>query len=341
VVINESNIKIFRYQEYRHICTLFVPEITCFDINSDGSVLVTGSKTGEVKIWNISFDGDKTSITLRHTLTRHKSPVISIIFNRENLKISERENLSLFCISTDTSAILYNLSPEKKCEFIREFFLPHERFKSPTNITSLAFSKCGLMLTIGTNKNRVIHLLLLSTFEKKLDPTKEKKMEPYASSSSSSNYSGSINCMSSTRDGTLLVGTRSIITFLMKIPKTEEQLEYGYRSSIVQKIIVRRGCVNEIVSHSRFDIMCVSDSSNGHIHIYSISSGSPAGSLYELKFSLQNCFAEGIAFHPSEPILAIYRNIFDMESHQITKKICFYRLSPDCAILTLILMINL
>lgn len=347
VVINQDEICVFCYQEFRHIYTLSVPGITCFDMSQNGSVLVTGSNTGEVKIWKISHDGDKTLIELAHTLNDHKESVSSIIFNKENIQISDRENLSLFCCSTARSAILYNLSLEKKYEFIREFSLPCEPFKSQTDITSLAFSKCGLMLKIGTNKNRVIIFLLFSTFKKKSDPTEQpeqpqkKEMEPYTSSSLSQ-HSGFIKCMNIGTNGSLLVGSGSTVTIWKEIPKpeTEKRREYGYRS-ISQTLKVKGGCVSEIVSHSIFDMICVSDGFNGNVNIYSISPDSPPDSLYELKFSLKNCFAEGIAFHPTEPILAIYINVFDMKTHKVTRKVHFYRLSDNCAILTLILMISL
>ena len=295
----ETSIDIYRIlpeglYERIHTYTV-VGKITCFDINDDGSVLAIGFENGEVQIWNIS--PDETEIHLADTRKDHTMIVNCIKFHSTK---------PFFLTgSKDGTAILYQLCDKKLATCIRTISPPH---KTKPEITSLEFSNDGSMIIIGDNKNTVS---ILET---------ENSGRHYTSSFPQ--HSGRITRMRVCHNGYLAVASGSHITIWEKTT-----VGFGRES---QKI---RGMhyVNAFACHNVLPIICASDSFGGRVNIYVCSPSS--SSDYDLKMFFDNCYAEDVLFHPTEPILGIY-----MKS---LKKIHFYRISDDYATIAHIFTITL
>jgi hypothetical protein len=125
-------------------------------------------------------------------------------------------------------------------------------------------------------------------------------------------HSGCITRVRVCHNGDLAVASGSSLTIWEK-----NTVGFGRES---QKIRGMR-YVNAFACHNVLPIICVSDSFGGRVNIYVCSPS--RSSYYDLKMFFDNCYAEDVLFHPTEPILGIY-----MKS---LKKIHFYRISDDYA----------
>jgi WD40 repeat protein len=271
-----------------------VGKITCFDVNDDGSVLAIGFESGEVQIWNIS--PDETEIHLADTRKDHTMIVNCIKFHPTK---------PLFLTgSKDGTARLYQLCEKNLATCIR-IIRPHH--KTIPEITSLGFSDDGSMIIVGDSKNTV-------SFQ-------EIENSGTHYTSSFPQHSGRITRVRVCHNGDLAVASGSNLTIWEKYT-----VGYGRES---QKICGMH-YVNAFVCHKVLQIICVSDSLGGRVNIYACS---PSSSYYELTMFFDNCYAEDVLFHPTEPILGIY-----MKS---LKKIHFYRISDDYATIAHIFTITL
>ena len=185
--------------------------------------------------------------------------------------------------SKDGTARLYQLL-KKKLAICFRIISPYH--KTIPEITSLGFSYDGLMIIIGDSKNTVYR--------------QEIKKSGKHYRSTFLDHSGPITRVSVCHNGDLAVASGSQIYIYGK----DDQKLRGMRY------------VNAFACHNFLPIICASDSFGGRVNIY-------AGSQYDLKMFFDNCYAEDVLFHPTEPILAIYMKNF--------KKIHFYRISYDYA----------
>jgi hypothetical protein len=184
----ETRIDIWKYEnnDYRYLTTLDkhcgVIKTICF--SNDGELLISGSVTKEIKVWDLKDDNFK----VKQTLTTEKNDVTG-------LKISDDKS-TFISIDSDERLIIWKthkkkyITGKKKKKNYRDVYYKHNEFnKFPYPFNFLTVDKNSLIITINTQSHIFYDIslneyknvdkinLAIEEHKKKIHNVKEHDME--------------------------------------------------------------------------------------------------------------------------------------------------------------------